>query len=68
LPAQGPDRVAGGAALGTALLSAPRLRAKQLVTLRFCGQAWAFAFLREGLQRYPIEHTRFSKPLPGEHG
>ena len=45
----------------------PRLRAKQLVTLRFCSQAWAFAFLREGLQRYPIEHTRFSKPLPGEH-
>ena len=24
-----------------------------------------FAFIREGLQRYPIEHTRFSKPLPG---
>ena len=26
----------------------------------------AFAFIREGLQRYPIEHTRFSKPLPGD--
>ncbi|MFN5698408.1 MAG: AAA family ATPase [Cyanobacteriota bacterium] len=43
-----------------------RIRAKQLVTLRFCCQGWAFAFIREGLQRYPIEHTRFSKPLPGE--
>ena len=47
--------------------STPRLRARQLVTLRFCCQGWAFAFIREGLQRYPIEHTRFSKPLPGEH-
>jgi predicted kinase len=45
----------------------PRLRATQLVTLRFCCQGWCFAFIREGLQRYPIEHTRFSKPLPGEH-
>lgn len=47
--------------------SNPRLRARQLVTLRFCCQGWAFAFIREGLQRYPIEHTRFSKPLPGDH-
>jgi hypothetical protein len=37
------------------------------VTLRFCCQGWCFAFIREGLQRYPIEHTRFSRPLPGEH-
>ena len=44
-----------------------RMRARHLVTLRFCCQGWAFAFIREGLQRYPIEHTRFSKPLPGEH-
>jgi predicted kinase len=44
-----------------------RIRARQLVTLRFCCQGWCFAFIREGLQRYPIEHTRFSKPLPGEH-
>ena len=44
-----------------------RIRAKQLVTLRFCCQGWCFAFIREGLQRYPIEHTRFSRPLPGEH-
>jgi hypothetical protein len=44
-----------------------QLRAKQLVTLRFCCQGWCFAFIREGLQRYPIEHTRFSKPLAGEH-
>jgi hypothetical protein len=33
-----------------------RIRAKQLVTLRFCCQGWCFAFIREGLQRYPIEH------------
>jgi predicted kinase len=37
-----------------------------LVTLRFCCSPWAFAFIREGLQRYPIEHTRFSRPLPGD--
>ncbi|MFM7264769.1 MAG: hypothetical protein ACKOZW_04085, partial [Cyanobium sp.] len=50
-------------------LSSPnaRLRACQLVTLRLCCQGWAFAFIREGLQRYPIEHTRFSRPLPGDH-
>ena len=39
---------------------------KGLVTLRFCCQPWCFAFIREGLQRYPTEHTRFSKPLPGD--
>jgi predicted kinase len=44
-----------------------QLRAKKLVTLRFYCQGWCFAFIREGLQRYPIEHTRFSKPLAGEH-
>jgi predicted kinase len=44
-----------------------RNRARQLVTLRFCCQGWCFAFIREGLQRYPIEHTRFSRPLSGEH-
>ncbi len=43
-----------------------RQRARQLTTLRFCCQGWSFAFIREGLQRYPIEHTRFSRPLPGE--
>ncbi|MFM7361061.1 MAG: hypothetical protein ACKO6F_02090 [Cyanobium sp.] len=43
-----------------------RIRARQLVTLRFCSQGWCFAFLREGLQRYPIEHTRLSRPLPGD--
>ena len=43
-----------------------KTRAKALTTLRFCCQAWCFAFIREGLQRYPIEHTRFSKPLPGD--
>ena len=47
--------------------SAPQQRSKALVTLRFCCQSWCFAFIREGLQRYPIEHTRFSKPLPADH-
>ena len=42
-------------------------RSQALVTLRFCCAPWAFAFIREGLQRYPIEHTRFSKPLPGDN-
>ncbi|SBO42699.1 AAA family ATPase [Cyanobium sp. NIES-981] len=42
------------------------VRARQLTTLRFCCQGWSFAFIREGLQRYPIEHTRFSRPLPGD--
>jgi hypothetical protein len=45
---------------------APQQRAKVLVTLRFCCAPWAFAFIREGLQRYPIEHTRFSKRLSGD--
>jgi predicted kinase len=44
----------------------PKTRAKALVTLRFCCQSWSFAFIREGLQRYPIEHTRYSKALPGD--
>jgi hypothetical protein len=43
-----------------------RIRAKQLVTLRFCCQGWCFAVIREGLQRYPIEHTRLSRPLSGD--
>jgi predicted kinase len=41
-------------------------RSQALTNLRFCCAPWAFAFIREGLQRYPIEHTRFSKPLPGD--
>jgi hypothetical protein len=41
-------------------------RSQALITLRFFCAPWAFAFIREGLQRYPIEHTRFSKPLPGD--
>ena len=43
-----------------------QLRAKQLVTLRCYCQGWCFAFIREGLQRYPIEHTRFSKRLSAD--
>ena len=46
--------------------SSPQQRAKALVTLRFCCQGWSFAFIREGLQRYPIEHTRFSKRLSAD--
>ncbi len=37
-----------------------------MTTLRFCCQCWSFVFIREGLQRYPIEHTRYSKPLAGD--
>ena len=51
--------------LAVASSSAQR-RTQGLVTLRFCCSPWAFAFIREGLQRYPIEHTRFSKPLPSD--
>ncbi|MGB5134460.1 MAG: ATP-binding protein [Prochlorococcaceae cyanobacterium] len=46
--------------------SSAQRRSQALVTLRFCCAPWAFAFIREGLQRYPIEHTRFSKPLPAD--
>ena len=51
--------------LAIASTSAQR-RCQALVTLRFFCAPWAFAFIREGLQRYPIEHTRFSKPLVGD--
>ncbi|WP_398330967.1 AAA family ATPase [Vulcanococcus sp.] len=44
----------------------PKTRAKAMLTLRFCCQGWSFAFIREGLQRYPLEHTRYSKALPGD--
>ncbi|MCP9928856.1 AAA family ATPase [Cyanobium sp. CH-040] len=63
----------GGIYFGTDLdeqlaVSSPsaQRRSQALVTLRFCCAPWAFAFIREGLQRYPIEHSRFSKPLPGD--
>ena len=46
--------------------SSPQRRARALGCLRFSCAPWAFAFLREGLQRYPIEHCRFSRPLPGD--
>jgi predicted kinase len=42
------------------------IRRRQLQTLRFSCQPWCFAFIREGLQRYPIEHSRFSRPLSGD--
>ncbi|MCS5699769.1 WYL domain-containing protein [Cyanobium sp. FGCU-52] len=51
--------------LAVAGASAQR-RAQTLVTLRFSCTPWAFAFIREGVQRYPIEQTRFSLPLPGD--
>jgi len=44
----------------------PNVRAKAMGTLRVCCRSWSFAFIREGLQRYPIEHTRYSKPLKGD--
>jgi predicted kinase len=59
----------GGIYFGDDLEAQLRLcnpRTRQLVTLRFCCQAWCFAFIREGLQRYPIEHCRYSRPLPGD--
>jgi hypothetical protein len=43
-----------------------RVRAKAMTTLRFRCQSWSFAFIREGLQRYPIEQVRFSQPLAGD--
>jgi predicted kinase len=51
--------------LAVASPSAQR-RGQALVTLLFHCAPWAFAFIREGLQRYPIEHTRFSRPLPDD--
>ena len=50
----------------TVASSSVQRRTQALLTLRFCCSPWAFAFIREGLQRYPIEHTRFSRPLPGD--
>ncbi|MFM7550933.1 MAG: hypothetical protein ACKO8I_19130, partial [Cyanobacteriota bacterium] len=46
--------------------SSAQRRSQVLITLRFRCAAWAFAFIREGLQRYPIEHTRFSRPLASD--
>jgi predicted kinase len=43
-----------------------RGRAGVLQTLRFAATPWAFAFLREGMGRYPRDQVRFSKPLPGD--
>ena len=47
--------------------SSAQQRKEALIKLRFSCAPWAFAFIREGLQRYPIEHTRFSKPLPDDN-
>ena len=44
----------------------PCARAGVLQALRFSATPWAFAFLREGMGRYPREQVRFSKPLPGD--
>lgn len=41
-------------------------RARQMETLRICCTPWAFAFLREGMGRYPREQIRYSRPLPGD--
>ena len=46
--------------------SSPRARSGLLQTLRFSATPWAFAFLREGMGRYPREQVRFSRPLPGD--
>ena len=47
--------------------SSAQQRKEALIKQRFSCAPWAFAFIREGLQRYPIEHTRFSKPLPNDN-
>jgi hypothetical protein len=46
--------------------SSPRARSGVLQTLRFSATPWAFAFLREGMGRYPRDQVRFSRPLPGD--
>jgi len=53
------------AQLAIASPSAQR-RQRQLRTLRFSCADWAFAFLREGTGRYPLEQTRYSRPRPDD--
>ena len=45
-----------------------RIRAKQLVTLRFCCQGWCFAFIREGLQRSRSSTPASPSPWPASTG
>ncbi|MEB3199250.1 MAG: AAA family ATPase [Synechococcaceae cyanobacterium] len=49
-------------------VAGPDLQPRQevLQTLRFRCAPWMFAFLREGLQRFPQEVTRLSRPLPAD--
>ena len=42
-------------------------RKAELVTVRFRCTLHVYRFLREGLQRYPMEQLRLSRPLPGDH-
>lgn len=42
----------------------PDIRNRPLRTLRIRCKDWVFNFLREGVQRFPVELTRLSKPLP----
>jgi len=42
----------------------PAIRNRPLRTLRIRCEDWVFNFLREGVQRFPAELTRLSKPLP----
>ncbi|MCP9883625.1 AAA family ATPase [Synechococcus sp. ATX 2A4] len=44
----------------------PAVRHRTLQPLRFRCTRYVFAFLREGLQRFPLECIRLSKPLPGD--
>jgi predicted kinase len=44
----------------------PRIRGRQLETLRFSCLPEIFAFIREGLQRYPIEQVRLSNKRKGD--
>ena len=43
---------------------APQRRQRGMTTLRFSCTDWAFAFLREGTGRYPLNQTRYSRPRP----
>ena len=42
-------------------------RQAELVTVRFRCTLHVYRFLREGLQRYPMEQLRLSRPMPGDH-
>ena len=46
--------------------ASPQACRELMVTVRFRCTLPVYRFLREGLQRYPLEQLRLSRPLPGE--